>query len=340
MDFSKRNKMVTFVSLYEFTNPNSTTIRKAFDEFVEERLTPSDILHIKAHTYAVMAKYLIQYANSLSALSPSIDYRISLPLVSKWVLSLCGLVLGIDLLASREWDKLYVAYERITVSRVVSEVLNRINSIKDVTADNQNLYIAAMECLLKTLTDDEKAGGLLKLTKNFTITTNYDPLVVGSTESKRVDTFLRGNAELGGFETQDETPSMVDIDETPSNKYVVKCVNTNNVRQYIVSEASTLNVLLLRAEYALSQCKDNDKFLDLLNNHRVFKKEIKRFKKKPSLIAENKALLDIFRENHSLSESEKLFAVDTLMKQRLLMSVLCVPSDNDVALVLIKLDLN
>jgi len=99
MDFSKRNKMVTFVSLYEFTNPNSTTIRKAFDEFVEERLTPSDILHIKAHTYAVMAKYLIQYANSLSALSPSIDYRISLPLVSKWVLSLCGLVLGIDMLA-------------------------------------------------------------------------------------------------------------------------------------------------------------------------------------------------------------------------------------------------
>jgi len=237
----------------------------------------------------------------------------------------------------------------------VSEVLNRINSIKDVTADNQNLYIAAMECLLKTLTDDEKAGGLLKLTKNFTITTNYDPLVVGSTESKRVDTFLRGNAELGVFETQDETPSnkydvrrvnmdfverQVDIDKTPSNKYVVKCVNTNNVRQYIVSEASTLNVLLLRAEYALSQCKDNDKFLDLLNNHRVFKKEIKRFKKKPSLIAENKALLDIFRENHSLSESEKLFAVDTLMKQRLLMSVLCVPSDNDVALVLIKLDLN
>jgi uncharacterized membrane protein YbaN (DUF454 family) len=112
------------------------------------------------------------------------------------------------------------------------------------------------------------------------------------------------------------------------------------VRQYIVSEASTLNVLLLRAEFTLSQCKDNDKFLELLNNHRVFKKEIERFKKKPSLIAENKALLDIFRENHSLSESGKLFAVDTLMKQRLLMSVLCVPSDNHGAMVLKNIDMN
>jgi hypothetical protein len=66
--------------------------------------------------------------------------------------------------------------------------------------------------------------------------------------------------------------------------YIVKRVNVYNVRIYKISERSALNVLLMRAESALKsalvESKDDENSIELLRNYQVFRKEIKRYKKK------------------------------------------------------------
>jgi hypothetical protein len=201
MESTKRNnnksitngaRLAMIVSLHIFPSPSPTRIQTANKKFIGKKLTPSDIVEIKQGAYWFMMPYLVEYVNSLSAISPSIDYYVPIPIISKWTVSLCGLVMVIEFLMSRQYDcLLYKAYRRISVTKFRNKILSTIKTIDDVTSNNQILYIAIMECLLTTLTDEEKVEGYVKLNDNLTITTNYKPLLVGSTEDG-VDGWIAG----------------------------------------------------------------------------------------------------------------------------------------------------
>jgi hypothetical protein len=292
----------TILSLNDLLNPSPTQIRTVYKDCIRNRLEASDMIRIKEGNFSIMIPFFNDYVKSLSTVPPGIDYRVPISNLCRWTVNLCGLVHGQEIFVSNKYKKVYHYFERQIVTDVINQILEAITTTEDVTAYWHDLYISSMECLRQNLSEEEKADGYVKLelkrNTTLTIATNY--------------------------ETGDGMYKFESVDN------ILVRVNIYDVRIYKTSERSALNVLLMRAKSALNsalvESKHDENFIELLRNYRLFRIEMKRYKKKGSLVAKNKELLNLFRGKHSLCGTDRLMAVSNVLKQGMLMSTVCAPN--------------